>query len=72
MTDFEKILLDELKSIKEDINIIKEDIDIIKEDIEEIKENSEITRESSNHNGIKLEALIKELRDLQVISETKY
>ncbi|MBP0958605.1 MAG: hypothetical protein J5992_00580 [Oscillospiraceae bacterium] len=65
MTDFEKILLDELKSIKEDINIIKEDI-------EEIKENSEITRESSNHNGIKLEALIKELRDLQVVSETKY
>lgn len=65
MTDFEKILLDELKSIKEDINTIKEDI-------EEIKENSEITRESSNHNGIKLEALIKELRDLQVVSETKY
>ena len=68
MTEFETLVLEQLKIIHNDVSELKKDVSSMKDDIEELKENAEITRTSVNYTGEKLDELVTLLNQTNVVT----
>ena len=68
MNDFEKELLSMMKDINTHLEKIDNRIDKIDNRLDNIEEQAEITRTAVNYNGEKLDELIQQLKETNVIA----